>query len=149
MGFVEEISVNLDVVANNAAKLAAAQDGLPTQTEAARVSGANAENAQSYYRSQLARVAGTIAQRVELVRVFVSDHADALRKAASALQESDASGAQSSDGTTASVESLIGSAQPQSGCASPTDPSRAAGGSGAAGGVAADPSRDQSGTGGL
>lgn len=89
MSIVSQIALNLDILARNVARLQEQAAVLPPQDQIREVSGANKEMAQQTYFDKLSQFARVVGKRTEVVRLYVEHNAEALQKAADALQKRD------------------------------------------------------------
>lgn len=89
MSSITQIALDLAQLAQNIARLQEQASAIPERAQVAQVQGADQENAQQTYRDTLKRVASKVANKTEVIRLYVENNAQALQKAADALQTTD------------------------------------------------------------
>ncbi|QCQ17798.1 hypothetical protein [Microbacterium sp. RG1] len=89
MSSITQIALDLAQLAQNIARLQEQANAIPAKGEVAQVEGANQEHAQATYLQSLSRLATAISKKTETVRLYVETNAEALQKAADALQNTD------------------------------------------------------------
>lgn len=119
MNVASQIGVNLDLLAQNIARLQEQAATMPAVTEVREVAGAQTEPAQDQFRSQLVAVAGKLALRTQVVRSYVERNAEALQRAATDLQETDGADSLAARQADAFVQGIVSAPAPQA----PTAPS--------------------------
>lgn len=115
MSSITQIALDLAQLAQNIARLQEQAAAIPERARVAQVEGANQEDAQRTYFRSLEVLAKRIGQRTEVVRRYVDTNAEALQKAADALQNTDGDTSAEARRASAFIEASIASAPPAPG----------------------------------
>lgn len=89
MSFISQIALNLDLLAQNVARLQEQAATLPSQSAVATVQGARTEAAQDNYATALEALMRRVGVKTEQVRLYVENNAASLQRAADVLQQTD------------------------------------------------------------
>ncbi|MDY0829890.1 hypothetical protein SK224_12225 [Microbacterium sp. BG28] len=89
MSSISQIALDLAQLAQNIARLQEQASAIPDRAQVTQVQGAQQEQAQQTYLNSLSRLAERVGRKTELVRLYVETNAEALQKAADALQSTD------------------------------------------------------------
>lgn len=111
MSVVNQIALSLDILAQNIARLQEQAATMPTAREIVTTRGADGEKAQADYIEALRVVAGEVARKTQLVRLYVEHNAEALQKASHALLETDGNTSLEARQTAAFIQSAAEAAQ--------------------------------------
>lgn len=89
MSSISQIALDLAQLAQNIVRLQEQAATLPPRTQIQMVEGANQEAAQQTYINRLSDYAQMVGRKADVVRLYVEHNAEALQKAADALQNTD------------------------------------------------------------
>ncbi len=106
MGHVIDLDGGGDIAAHNASTLHEVSAELPSSSVITQIDGNRTEEAPDLFTERLRARSQAIAQRVEAIRAFVADNAEALSNAVTALRESDQLSASAADQTAAIIDDV-------------------------------------------
>jgi hypothetical protein len=101
------INLDGDVATNNAGKLQQTVGELPDAQAIRQVEGNRTEPAPASYTSRLRTVSSGLGDRVERIRKFVAENADALNNAVNTLRETDRMTADAARQATALIDDVV------------------------------------------
>ncbi|UIN30309.1 hypothetical protein [Microbacterium binotii] len=129
MSIVSQIALSLDLLAQNVQRLQEQAAILPPEGDIKTVEGAAEEAAQARYVNALKYVAGAVAAKTEVVRMYIEQNAESLQKAADALLTTDGDTSLEARQAAAFIEAAA-EANPTSGTTSSSSPQPPATGTG-------------------
>ena len=106
MAKVIDLDAGGDVAAHNASTLHEVSAELPSSSVIEQVDGNRTEQAPHQFTARLETRSRAIAARVELIRQFVAQNADALSNAVNALRESDQLSSSAASETAALIDDV-------------------------------------------
>ncbi|WDG18496.1 hypothetical protein [Microbacterium sp. Clip185] len=112
MSSISQIALDLAQLAQNIVRLQEQASAIPERAQVAQVEGANQEDAQQTYLLNLKTVASKVAAKTEVIRLYIEHNAQALQKAADALQNTDGDNSLAARRATAFIDASITSATP-------------------------------------
>ena len=107
MSAFSQISINLEQLSQNIARLQEEAATMPAIAEVRQVDGAQTEPAQDQFRGELAQIASMLAQRTLMVRKYVERNAEAFQNAAIDLQETDGADSLAARQADAFVQAIV------------------------------------------
>ncbi|GAB3151653.1 hypothetical protein GCM10027058_18140 [Microbacterium neimengense] len=113
MSSISQIALDLAQLAQNIVRLQEQASAIPERAQVAQVEGANQEDAQQTYFRSLHALATRIGLKTEVVRMYVDTNAQALQKAADALQNTDGDNSLAARRASAFIDASIADASAQ------------------------------------